>query len=79
MRVIWAYTNSDPDSEANLSYHEKRGTKSLYLQSPQFQLPALGPDVKSVELLARNVSHSLIQLHPTQGLWHLFISECLDA
>ncbi|KAK8380027.1 hypothetical protein O3P69_016584 [Scylla paramamosain] len=56
VRVIWAYSNSDPTSETELNYHDKRGTKSLYLQSPQFELPPLGPDVKSVEFLSRNIT-----------------------
>ncbi|XP_050715576.1 uncharacterized protein LOC126998176 [Eriocheir sinensis] len=56
VRVIWAYSNNDPPSKANLNYHEARGTKSLYLKSPQFVMPPMGPDVKTLDLMASNVS-----------------------
>ena len=60
VRVIWAYSNTDPASEMNLQYHHKRGTKSIYLRSPQFQMPLLDPDVKSWDFLSPNVCKQLI-------------------
>ncbi|XP_050714984.1 uncharacterized protein LOC126997815 [Eriocheir sinensis] len=56
VRVIWAYSNSDPASETDLNYHAARGTKSLYLKSPQFVMPELGPDVKTWDFLSPNLS-----------------------
>ena len=58
VRVIWSYSKSDPTSETDLHYHEARGTKSLYLKAPQFKLPPTSPNVKTLDLLARNVSDS---------------------
>ncbi|KAG0721915.1 DBH-like monooxygenase protein 1 [Chionoecetes opilio] len=56
VRVIWAYSGRDPTDARRLHYHDARGTKSLYLQSPQFELPAMGPDVKTWDFLSPNVS-----------------------
>ncbi|KAK7083170.1 DBH-like monooxygenase protein 1 [Halocaridina rubra] len=55
-RIIWAYGTSDPASEMGISYHTQRGTKSLYLQEPQFTLPLLSSDVQSWDVLSPDVS-----------------------
>ncbi|XP_050714988.1 uncharacterized protein LOC126997820 [Eriocheir sinensis] len=56
VRVIWAYSNTDPASQNDVMYHAARGTKSLYLRSPQFVMPQMGPDVKTWDFLSPNVS-----------------------
>ncbi|MPC37085.1 DBH-like monooxygenase protein 1 [Portunus trituberculatus] len=56
VRVIWAYSSRDPASETNLHYHDRRGTKSLFLQSPQFEMPQMGADVKTWDFLSHNSS-----------------------
>ncbi|ROT68031.1 dopamine beta hydroxylase [Penaeus vannamei] len=51
VRVIWAFGKDD-----QIAWHEKRGTKSMYLQEPQFSLPTLGNDVKTWDLVSDNIS-----------------------
>lgn len=75
VRVIWAYSNSDPASETDLSYHAARGTKSLYLQSPQFKLPPMDSDIKTQDFLSPNVGDSSY----CNQTWRskLFVTGCL--
>ncbi|XP_042238957.1 uncharacterized protein LOC121877254 isoform X2 [Homarus americanus] len=58
VRVIWAYNNEDPVDKTSMKRHEydQRGTKSLYLQEPQFILPSFSEDVKMWDLFSPNVS-----------------------
>ncbi|XP_042880997.1 uncharacterized protein LOC122258825 [Penaeus japonicus] len=55
VRLIWAYGNDDP-GEGAVRMHDERGTKSMYLQEPQFALPDFGDDVKEFDLISANIS-----------------------
>lgn len=50
-RVIWAYSKEDPAGDMDMSIHDHRGTKSIYLQEPRFKLPTFSEDVKYVDYL----------------------------
>ncbi|ROT62616.1 dopamine beta hydroxylase [Penaeus vannamei] len=58
MRVIWAYSYDDPVTEYAMTKHDHRGTKSIFLQEPQFTLPTFGEDVFDWEVRMNNVSVS---------------------
>ncbi|XP_037779474.1 LOW QUALITY PROTEIN: MOXD1 homolog 1-like [Penaeus monodon] len=58
MRVIWAYSYDDPVTEYAMTKHDQRGTKSIFLQEPQFVLPTFGDDVFTWEVRMNNVSVS---------------------
>ncbi|XP_042889307.1 DBH-like monooxygenase protein 1 [Penaeus japonicus] len=58
MRVIWAYSYDDPVNEYAMTKHDHRGTKSIFLQEPQFELPTFGDDVFTWEVRMNNVSVS---------------------
>lgn len=55
MRVIWAYSYDDPVTEYAMTKHDHRGTKSIFLQEPQFTLPTFGEDVFDWEVRMNNV------------------------
>ncbi|XP_068248771.1 DBH-like monooxygenase protein 1 [Palaemon carinicauda] len=54
-RVIWAYSYSDPEGDMDMSIHDQRGTKSIYLREPRFSLPKFSEDVKSIDLVVEEV------------------------
>ncbi|XP_042889305.1 DBH-like monooxygenase protein 1 [Penaeus japonicus] len=58
IRVIWAYSYDDPVNEYAMTKHDHRGTKSIFLQEPQFELPTFGDDVFTWDVKMNNVSIS---------------------
>ncbi|XP_047477058.1 DBH-like monooxygenase protein 1 [Penaeus chinensis] len=58
IRVIWAYSYDDPVTEYAMTKHDHRGTKSIFLQEPHFDLPTFGDDVFTWEVRMNNVSVS---------------------
>ncbi|XP_047468421.1 uncharacterized protein LOC125024667 [Penaeus chinensis] len=56
VRIIWAIGDDDPADEESISRHGRRGTKSMYLKEPQFELPAFSDDVHHWDVLSPNVS-----------------------
>ncbi|XP_069165930.1 MOXD1 homolog 1-like isoform X2 [Procambarus clarkii] len=56
VKLIWAIAANDPTDEMTMRKHSERGTKSLYLQSPELVFPTPGGDVKAWDLLSPNVS-----------------------
>ncbi|XP_037780094.1 DBH-like monooxygenase protein 1 isoform X2 [Penaeus monodon] len=58
MRLIWAYSYDDPVTEYAMTKHDHRGTKSIFLQEPQFDLPTFGDDVFTWEVRMNNLSVS---------------------
>ncbi|KAK7072077.1 DBH-like monooxygenase protein 1 [Halocaridina rubra] len=54
-RIIWAYSDEDPKGDMDMLMHSHRGTKSIYLREPTFELPQFSEEIKTVEFLASNV------------------------
>lgn len=60
MRVIFSFTDTDPDDITGLSYHgnENRGTKSLILRSHNEGSQSLPEDSVSMDILVTEVRMS---------------------
>ncbi|XP_064600938.1 DBH-like monooxygenase protein 1 [Liolophura sinensis] len=56
IRVIWAYSDSQPGPDGHISYHlQNRGTRSMYLLTYNQDLPPLPTDTVTLDLVNSNV------------------------
>ena len=66
MRVIFAYSDTDPSSENAVTYHGKtRGVKSITLRAKLPVPPVLPSDAFYQDLINKNVSMKPIPYWPT--------------
>lgn len=61
--MIYAYDEDTPNpTAAAMSYHDVRGTRSLYLREPQMAIPKPAEDVQFWDVLSPDVSTTALYL-----------------